>query len=57
VVLQVENRPGAGSVSWFGGHSAYYLRARYIAIGSVASVARPAIPLSPEGDSFSRRPL
>ena len=57
VVLQAENRSGAGSVSWFGGHSAYYTGARYIAIGSVASVARPAIPPPPEGSGFSRRPL
>ena len=55
VILQAEHRPGVGSVSRFGGHSAYYASARYLA--SVSRVARPAIALSPEGDSFSRRHL
>ena len=53
VILQAENNPGAGSVSWFGGHAACYTSAGYIA----TSFRIAAIPLSPEGDSFSRRHL
>jgi hypothetical protein len=56
VILQAKDRSGVGSVSWFGGHASQYTGVGHLCKRSSRD-ARPAIPLSPKDDSFSRRTL